>query len=174
MCGARCLSLCSIFLKSIGLELSMIRKYTLLFFIGLIWRSQFIFQKMALVSFSPALIGVGRAATGFITLYLICRMLNIRQKAHYSIGLYALIGLFEAAIPFTLIPWGQQFVSTSQTSILMGTIPFFVILFTPLINAKYRVTVTNVLSIIVGFIGLVVLFLPEIVRSEASISLWGQ
>ncbi|CAH0537791.1 DMT family transporter [Vibrio marisflavi] len=147
----------------------MARKYVMLLLVGLIWGSQFIFQQAALASFVPPLVGVGRAIAGFITLYLLCRLLNIQSKAQYPLRLYMLIGLLEAAVPFTLVPWGQQFVSTSETSVLMGTIPFFVILLMPLIGNKSRITMQNVSSILVGFVGLVVLFLPQI-KSSGGIS----
>lgn len=84
-----------------------------------------------------------------------------------------LIGLLEASIPLTFIPWSQQLISSSIASVLIGTIPFFVILFTPLLNSRYKITLSNWISILVGFIGLVILFAPEILSGENNFNFLG-
>ncbi|MCL9781596.1 EamA family transporter [Vibrio sp. S4M6] len=151
----------------------MKNKYFLLAVIGLIWGSQFIFQKIALTALTPQLVGVGRAVVGFITLFVICKMLNVQSKGGTSWLIYMLIGLLEASIPFTLVPWGQQYVSSSIASVLIGTIPFFVILFTPLLSAGSKISRANILSVVVGFFGLLSLFAPGIIEGDSSLSFWG-
>lgn len=151
----------------------MKNKYFLLAVIGLIWGSQFIFQKVALTALTPQLVGVGRAMVGFITLFIICKALNVTSKGNTPWMIYMLIGLLEASIPFTLIPWGQQYVSSSVASVLIGTIPFFVILFTPLLSAGSKISRASILSVVVGFLGLLSLFAPDIIGSNSSLSVWG-
>ena len=151
----------------------MKNKYLLLTFIGLIWGSQFVFQKIALTSLTPQLVGVGRAVVGFITLFIICKVLKVKSKSNTPWRIYMLIGLLEASIPFTLIPWGQQYVSSSIASVLIGTIPFFVILFTPLLNGGNTISRSSIVSVVVGFFGLISLFAPEILLGENSFSVWG-
>ncbi|MCL9780706.1 DMT family transporter [Vibrio sp. S4M6] len=146
----------------------MLKKYLLLFGIGLIWGSQFIFQKAALTSFSPEIVGAGRAIVGFITLSIICLIMNLKPRSKTSWWLYMLIGFLEATVPFVLVPWGQQYLSSAITSILIGTIPFFVVLFTPFLNANDKVTKSNVISLIVGFIGIVVLFAPDLLKGGSA------
>ncbi|MBS9435501.1 DMT family transporter [Photorhabdus hainanensis] len=150
----------------------MKNKYFLLAIIGLIWGSQFIFQKIALSVFTPQLIGVGRAVIGFITLFIICKILKVRSKGNTPWLIYMLIGLLEASIPFTLVPWGQQYVSSSIASVLIGTVPFFVILFTPLLSAGNKISRSNILSVVVGFLGLLSLFAPDIIKGNSSLSIW--
>lgn len=86
--------------------------------------------------------------------------------------MYSIIALLEATIPFMLIPWGQQFTSTSITAVLTGTVPFFVVIFGPLI-IKSRITIPNILSISVGFIGLLILFYPDLVNNEQTVNFYG-
>ncbi len=151
----------------------MKNKYFLLALIGLIWGSQFIFQKIALTAFPPQLIGVGRAVVGFLTLFILCKILKVNSRGTTSWVIYMLIGLLEASIPFTLIPWGQQYVPSSIASVLIGTIPFFVILFTPLLTHGSKISRSSILSVVVGFLGLVSLFAPGILAGEGSINILG-
>ena len=151
----------------------MKNKYFLLAIIGLIWGSQFIFQKIALSSLTPQHVGVGRAMMGFITLFIICKALKVTSQGNTPWLLYMLIGLLEASIPFTLVPWGQQYVSSSIAAVLIGTVPFFVILFTPLLSAENKISRSSILSVAVGFLGLVSLFAPDIIEGNSSLSIWG-
>jgi drug/metabolite transporter (DMT)-like permease len=151
----------------------MKNKYFLLAVIGLIWGSQFIFQKVALTELTPQQVGVGRATIGFITLCVICKLLRVRSKGTASWFMYMLIGLLEASIPFTLVPWGQQYVSSSTASVLVGTIPFFVILFTPLLIKGSNISRSSILSVVVGFGGLLCLFAPEMMEGNKSLNFLG-
>lgn len=151
----------------------MKNKYVLLAVIGFIWGSQFIFQKIALTDLTPQMIGIGRALIGFITLFIICKALKVTSKANTPWKLLMLIGLLEASIPFILVPWGQQYVSSSIASVLIGTIPFFVILFTPILIAENQISRSNILSVVVGFFGIISLFAPEILEGNSPLSIWG-
>lgn len=148
----------------------MLRNYFYLLSIGIIWGSQFIFQEIALTSFSPFWIGVSRALIGALTLIFICCILKIKASSNQW-GLFAVIGLLEATIPFVLIPWGQQNLTSSTTAILMGTLPFYALLLAPFIIKGASITRGNTLSVIVGFIGLIILFYPELSLGTGELNL---
>ena len=83
------------------------------------------------------------------------------------VTLYVLIAILETLIPMTAITYGQsQNVPSSITGILMGTIPLFVILLSYFFYPKEEKKVVTLLSILVGFVGLIVLFLPKLVLNE--------
>ena len=110
---------------------------------------------------------------GCVILCTVCYFLKLKSsstKKDYLI--YFIIGFLEATMPFMLIPWGQQFTSSSITAVLTGTVPFFVVLLAPFM-IKSRITLPNLLSIIVGFIGLIILFYPSLVSQEQIVNLWG-
>ncbi|PKG37178.1 DMT family transporter [Psychromonas sp. Urea-02u-13] len=148
----------------------LFKNYLTLLAIGLIWGSQFIFQEFALVSFSPIWIGATRATIGAITLILICRSIGIKNSSRQWI-LFSVIGLLEAAIPFVLVPWGQQHLDSSIAAILMGTLPFYVLLLAPIFVKGVKINAANTISVIVGFSGLVVLFYPELSSGSGEINL---
>jgi drug/metabolite transporter (DMT)-like permease len=148
----------------------MLKNYIYLLSIGIIWGSQFIFQEIALTSFSPVWIGVSRALIGALTLILICHTLKLKASSNQW-GIFAVIGLLEATIPFVFIPWGQQNLTSSTTAILMGTLPFYTLLLAPFFIKKTTITWSNTLSVIVGFIGLIILFYPELSLSTGELNL---
>ncbi|MBF4257747.1 EamA/RhaT family transporter [Vibrio anguillarum] len=148
----------------------MLKNYLTLLAIGLIWGSQFIFQENALEAFNPVWIGTLRAIFGAITLFIICQVMRISGDSKQWL-LYAVIGLLEATIPFILIPFAQKELSSSVTAILMGTLPFYALLLAPVFIKNARISKGNLLSVIVGFSGLVVLFYPDLMSTSSRVNL---
>ncbi|MEJ2766203.1 DMT family transporter [Photobacterium sp. MCCC 1A19761] len=149
------------------------KNYLLLAMIGLIWGSQFVFQDVAVAEISPLWVGVSRAVIGALTLALLCRGLKLRSRCHsYSQwGLFALIGLLEATIPFVLVPWGQQQLDSAVVAVLMGTIPFFALLGAPLLIRGATITRHGLMSVLLGFGGLVLLFWPALSSGIGTVDL---
>ena len=142
----------------------MLRNYLTLAAIGLIWGSQFVFQERALDDLPPAIVSTGRALMGALFIILLCRLLGLKGRPLHSWKTYHLVGFLEATLPFFALAWGQQFLTTAETSILMGAAPFFAIMLSPLIVAGARIHFTGLLSVLLGFAGLLVLFAPDIMR----------
>ncbi len=143
--------------------------FSLLLAVGVIWGSQFIFQDIALTALSPIWVGVGRTVIGFATLLILCAGLGLRGDRS-NLRLYALIGLLEATLPFALIPWGQQYLESSVAAILMGTVPFFAVLFAPFLVAGATLGAGSVASVLLGFSGLLVLFYPQLSTGSVNVS----
>ncbi|WP_245806461.1 DMT family transporter [Francisella halioticida] len=153
--------------------MKMLKKYSLLIAIGLIWGSQFIFQKEAIESFPPILIAFARSLIGCIVLCSVCYFFKLKSNSFKKdFAIYSLISFLEATMPFMLIPWWQKFTSPSITAVLTGTIPFFVVLLGPLV-IRSKITLSNILSISIGFIGLIVLFYPDLVSQNHSFNILG-
>lgn len=137
------------------------KNYLLLFGVSLIWGSQFIVQDVAILEIPPAWVGVSRTVIGCFTLIAICSALGLRSE-NSSWSLIFTIGLLEATIPFSLIPWGQQFLASSIAAILMGAVPFFTIVFAPLLLRNSAISAIGIVSVLMGLVGLVLLFLPDL------------
>ncbi|WP_299010657.1 DMT family transporter [uncultured Shewanella sp.] len=147
-----------------------LKNYLTVLVIGLIWGSQFIFQELALGSFSPIWIGAIRAVIGAITLIVMCQLLKIKSTSSQWV-LFSMIGLFEAAIPFVLVPWGQQHLNSSIAAVLMGTLPFYVLLLAPIFVKGTKIHLTHIISLLLGFSGLLVLFYPDLFASSGKTNL---
>jgi drug/metabolite transporter (DMT)-like permease len=74
---------------------------------------------------------------------------------------FAGLGLIGHAIPFFLISWGTQFISSGLSGVLMGAIPLFVIVLAHIFLPDERLTPMKTLGFVIGFIGLMIVLGPE-------------
>lgn len=81
---------------------------------------------------------------------------------------YAALGILTIGIPFALIYWGQQFIPTGLSSILFGVFPLWVALLSHFMLAKETLNVFKIVSIILGFLGVVVIFSSDISVVDAN------
>lgn len=137
------------------------RSYLLLLTIGLLWGSQFIFMHQAVAELPPILVAAGRALCGTITLGLLCWLLKLRSE-HTPWRTYMLIALLDATLPFIMVAWGQQYVDSAIAAVVMGCIPLVTILMAPILVKGERITRGGLISVLLGFAGVVVLFWPEL------------
>ncbi|SIR59174.1 Permease of the drug/metabolite transporter (DMT) superfamily [Aeromonas sp. RU39B] len=139
------------------------RHYLLLLAIGLLWGSQFIFMHQAVSDMPPLLVAAGRALCGSATLGLLCLWLDL-GKRQTRWRTYMLIALLDATIPFIMVAWGQQFVDSAVAAVVMGCIPLVTVLVAPLLLSEERITRSGLLSVLLGLMGVIVLFWPRLTR----------
>lgn len=71
-------------------------------------------------------------------------------------------GLFIMGFPWACLFWGEQYVAPALAGILNSTVPIFVVVFSPLITPLDKISWTKKLGIFVGFIGVAIIFGPDI------------
>ena len=151
--------------------------YLLLIGIGVIWGVQFMFNEWAISSIPPTTIAASRSLIGavILSLFLIGQKQNqsFIQSFHGPWFFYFIIGLTEAAIPFSLVAWGQGQIDSGTAAILMGTIPVFTIILTKIFIPKEQLTTGSLLSVVIGFIGIWILISPASAPGLQN-SLWGE
>jgi len=148
--------------------------YLLLVLIALMWGSQFVLIKKALTSFPPLTLATLRAFCGALALSLVLIFAKSPPPRHKTI--YTLkslvyifcIGFFEATLPFICISWGQQHTDTSVAAILVSTIPIFTIIFVAFFVKHERLTLGKYLSVAIGFIGILILLMPNAMYGMAN------
>ncbi len=142
--------------------------YLLLVGISLIWGSQFVLNELAIRSFTPLVVATGRVVIGFVTLTVIAALMskgaarNVNAADGQPWKLYCAIAVAEAILPCFLIPWGQQHVDSSIAAILLATVPIFTLILAPFFVKDEHWSLIAALSVIVGFIGILVLIVPSI------------
>ena len=98
--------------------------YLLLATLALIWASAFFNIKIATYSFGPITIAFFRIFLGAIPVVILCLIKNIKIEAFSKNWKpYALIGLCNIAIPFTLIAIGTAKINSYLAAMLMSTTP---------------------------------------------------
>jgi drug/metabolite transporter (DMT)-like permease len=70
---------------------------------------------------------------------------------------FALMGVFNHALPIVLISWSEKHISSGLAAILNSTTPLFTILIAPFFLSEERITTSRALGLILGFGGVIVL-----------------
>lgn len=147
--------------------------YLLLLGIGILWGSQFMFNDIAIRTMPPEIVATCRVLFGLLCLIVLSAFFDRKHSAIAKPPLtkslairYLFIGIFEGVIPFFSIAWGQQYVDSSVTAVLVGTIPIFTGLWLAIFVRSEKHTIGSILSIIVGFIGLLVLLSPSLTHAD--------
>ncbi len=148
--------------------------------LGLVWGSSFLWIKIAVAETGPLTLVSFRILFGLIGLVLImvARRQNIRMSRSTVLA-FIFMGVFNTAVPFVLITWGEQYIASSLAAILNATVPLFTIVLAHFWLNDEKITLPKLVGLVVGFVGVVVLvsrdFQPEVLRDAlAGAGLWGQ
>jgi drug/metabolite transporter (DMT)-like permease len=139
------------------------RDWTKFLLLALIWGSSFMWIKVAVADVSPFVLVTFRvffAVLGILAIILITRGKFPLQKRW--IGVFAFLGFFNVTLPFLLISWSEQYITSGMASILNSTVTLFTFLFASFFIAEERLTWLKALGIILGFAGVVVISMDDI------------
>ncbi|MGV9867133.1 DMT family transporter [Rhodococcus koreensis] len=123
-----------------------------------LWGIPYLLTAIALdAGWGPMFVAAGRTILGAaVLLVFVWRgALAVLRTAPWRLIVLAAV---EVAVPFTLIAWGEQTVSSSTAGVLIATEPAFVLCATWLIGRHARVPRSVLGGIAVGFLGVVMLF----------------
>jgi drug/metabolite transporter (DMT)-like permease len=126
--------------------------------LGVIWGSSFLWIKIGVAEIGPITLVAFRLGFALLGL-LVVFALQRRAVPRDSKTLWALVfmGVFNTAIPFALISWGETRIDSALASILNGTVPLFTIVIAHYWLSDEKITLMRVVGLIVGFLGVVVL-----------------
>jgi drug/metabolite transporter (DMT)-like permease len=124
-----------------------------------IWGSSFLFMKVGDRSFSPFEVTMGRLAVGAIVALVILGVSGQSLPRGLRLwGHLAAAALLLNAVPFTLIAWGEQRISSVAAGIWNATTPLFVLPVAFLLLPTERPTRAKIAGLAVGFLGVAVVF----------------
>ncbi|MCA9838929.1 MAG: DMT family transporter [Trueperaceae bacterium] len=133
-----------------------LRQFAMLLLLAALWGASFLFIRMAAPVIGPLLTIEGRVSLAAFSLMLFALL---RRKA-LKLGLYwrelLMMGLLNAAIPFSLIARAQLHLSASFASILNATTPLFAALIAS-VWLKERLSLKRFLGLMLGVLGVSVL-----------------
>ena len=149
--------------------------WLLLLSLSLVWGGSFLFVELALREFQPLTIVSLRVAIGALVLHCVLRI----KKLHFpldlkSIGLFAVMGTLNNAIPFSLIVWGQQSIDAGRASVLNATVPLFTVLLAHWLLTDEKLNTSKITGVLIGFAGVFVLAGPAAISGNAVNSVTGQ
>ncbi len=129
--------------------------------LGVIWGGTFMVVGIALQGYGPFTVAAARTTLGAVALLVLARVLR-RPLPFTDNRLWPFlvpIGVFSTALPFFLLSWGQQYVSSAFAGLSMTALPLFLV---PLAHvfADDRMTSRRLTGVLVGFSGAAILVGP--------------
>jgi drug/metabolite transporter (DMT)-like permease len=137
------------------------RLWLMLLGLGAVWGASYLFNEIALRELEPAALIEGRFLFGIATLAPLIAARPERRRALAALRTHArplaVVALLNAALPFFLIAWGQQFIDSGLTGILLASSPLFTALVALAYDRRQRVGGIRLVGIAIGFGGVVLL-----------------
>jgi len=120
-----------------------------------LWGGSYMFIRVAAPAFGPAPLMFGRVVIAGVLLWAVLRGLRKPIALRGLGGRIMVIGLLNAALPFTLVAAAELHITASLASVLTATVPLF-----GTILAVYwldeRLTANRVVGVVTGFAGVAI------------------
>ncbi len=134
-----------------------------------VWGSTWLAIKVGLSTVPPFLSAGLRFTVASAILFGLVRVRRVRIPLTTDAKkLYAILAILSYAIPYALVYWGEQYVSSGLCSIIFAAYPFCVAIFSQFLLADERLNAFKVAGILCGFAGLVIIFAADIHLSDRS------
>lgn len=142
--------------------------------LGLAWGSSFLWIKIALEEIGPFLLVALRILFAVLGLTIVVwiKKPSIPQRERWWVPLLVL-GVTNTALPFILISWGELYIDSAIAAILNSSTPLFTIVIAHLFLTDDRITSQKLLSLVIGFLGVILLLIRDI-DGEIRSSILGQ
>ncbi len=131
------------------------RGWALFAAVSVVWGVPYLFIKLAVEDLSPGFVAWSRVALAALVL------LPVAWRAGALRGLplrwLTAFALFEITIPFPLIAFGEQRVSSSLTAILIATVPLVIAFLALRFDRGEQPTRTRFIGMLVGLVGVAAL-----------------
>lgn len=142
------------------------RDWALLSGIALIWGSSFLFMAIGLDHFEPGVVTLARLVLGAGALALVpAARTRIDPMDRMRV---AALGIVWMAVPLSLFPIAQQWISSSVAGMINGAVPITTAAWATLLMRRLPGR-RQLVGIAIGFAGMVAIFLPEMQESSATL-----
>jgi drug/metabolite transporter (DMT)-like permease len=146
-----------------------LRVWIWLLSLSVLWGGSFFFAKVAIGELQPLTVVFGRVALAALALNLV---LSFAGRSLFRRGVpwptFAVMGLLNNMIPFSLIFWGQTQIASGLASILNATTPLFTLVVAHLLTRDERINAAKVVALLVGFAGVALLVGPNVLVGDDS------
>lgn len=133
--------------------------------VAVIWGSSFLFIEVGLESFNPGVVTLARVGLGTATIALFKRSRRPVDREHLPRIL--LLGVIWIGIPLTIFPIAQQWIDSSVAGMLNAAVPIASAAWATILLRSLPGWRQSV-GIIIGFLGVVAISLPEMTDSSAT------
>jgi drug/metabolite transporter (DMT)-like permease len=148
-----------------------LKPYMALAGLALIWGVSFLLIKVAVHDMSPTVLLLLRSLSGLIALAVIMRAMGrpiLGEGWRTRLGSFAIMAITNAIVPWVAIAWGEERISSGLASILNSTTTLWTAVLIYWAMPKERPSGIGYLGVVVGFAGVVILVLPDILAHGVS------
>jgi drug/metabolite transporter (DMT)-like permease len=129
----------------------------MLFLLSAIWGGSFLFIAIAVKELAALQIVLARVSIAALVLLPVHFIVQGRLPRDRHVWIAAGgMSVMNNVIPFTLITWGQHFITGGLASVVNATTPMFAVVFMAMTGFE-AITLRKAVALVVGFIGVVVL-----------------
>ncbi|WP_291737382.1 EamA family transporter [Leisingera sp. F5] len=126
--------------------------------LGFVWGATFLLIKLALEGITPFWLAAGRIGFAALLLGAIWGWRGFKLfKSETNWPSLVIIGILSTALPFMLISWGQQHVSSGFTGVSMAAIPLMVLPLAHFFVPGEQMTLRRLIGFAIGFAGVALL-----------------
>lgn len=137
------------------------RHWAMIAILGLTWGATFLVIEIALRGMSPFWLAAGRIGFAALLMLVIWRGLGgklfVYPPDRRALGALTIVGMLSSAVPFMLIAWGQQYVTSGFAGISMASVALIVLPLAHFFVPGETLTWGKALGFVVGFCGVVTL-----------------
>ncbi|MCP4971926.1 MAG: DMT family transporter [Arcobacter sp.] len=148
--------------------------YITLLTLSALWGSSFITIEYSLKTYEPIIIAFGRISIAALFLYTIMYIKKLGfPKDLKTIIILCCVGLLNNSMPFFLLSWGQQYISSSTASIMLAVGPLIALILSHFVTYDEKSTFLKLFAVILGFLGVFILLGDDFLNQRHD-SLYGQ
>ena len=140
--------------------------------LGMLWGGSFMVLKVAVESVPAASVAAARLLIAALILVTIAWLSGHRLPLTWRAWRqYFIMGALAAALPFTLIGWGEVAIDSGLAAILMAVTPLSTLVLAHLFVSDEPMTISRVIGILLGLAGVVVLSGPSALQGLGDVAL---
>jgi len=145
----------------------ILKDYINLFALSAIWGTAFIGIEIAIEQLDVFQVTFGRVIVAFFFLlpFVLYKKLTL-PKDKRTWGLLSLSAILNTTVPFSLINHGQEYITSGMSALMLGFGPFITLLLGQYLTSDEKISRHKVISIIFGFVGLILLLGDNIIASN--------
>jgi drug/metabolite transporter (DMT)-like permease len=106
-----------------------LKDFAALIIVSALWGGSFLLMRVAVPNLGPVIVALSRVLIAGIVLALFCIALRVKLELRRRWRHYVILGVFNGALPFTLISAAELHLTASVAVILNATTPIFGALF---------------------------------------------
>lgn len=132
-------------------------------------------MKVGVRTIPPITLVAGRLTIATLVLCIFMKLTKASfPRSFYVWKYFFILGLLANIIPFSLITWSEIYIDSSLASIFMSLIPLSTAAMAQFLTLDERLNTKKGLGLLLGFIGVLILFLPSLLTQGISLNILPQ